>query len=126
MEPLTGDLAKCMPPRETKFDLPQVVLATMRYVENTTANNPDFHGESKLLLFKRAIHEVINFAASQNIVDKDAQNVLLQWVTNGTAMIEGMVEAFIAISHNPQMIQLSEDVRAGCALLCRKSKKVAK
>lgn len=116
------NIQACLPSHNVPFDLPQAVLATMRYVEVKAAEDPELRGSQKLLLFRRAFKQVLQFAHNARIIDTASYGTLLEWSVTGAAMIEGMIETFIAISKDPGLIQLKEEVKASCTALCKKRK----
>lgn len=99
------------------FDLPQLVLATMHYVEQKAG---ELHGAAKLAVFKDCIGNVLEYAHLHNLVNDAQYNTLKTVINTGFGMILNMVEVFIALSKNPEWIQLEKEVQACCARICKK------
>lgn len=111
------ELAQLMPAIGTVFDLPQLVLATMRYVEQKSG---DLHGEGKLAVFKDCIGNVLEFAHLHGLVDNKQYDILKTVINTGFGMVLSLVETYIAISKNPEWIQLEKQVKACCLKVCKR------
>jgi len=113
--------AEAMPVKGTHVDLPVLVMSAMHWVELQSAGM-DIHGKEKFDLFKSHIGKILDFAAANGFVDV-AQHAKLQYYLNeGFDLVEGLVTMYAAIAKNPTVIQMKEEMKAGCSALCKKRK----
>lgn len=117
MEHIDADMQDILPKDGREFDLPQLVLATMRYTEQKSGELP---GSAKLNVFKDCIGGVLETAHMHNLVDNKQYGILKSVIDTGFGMVLSLVDAFIAISKHPEWIQIEKEVRACCIRTCKR------
>lgn len=116
------EYAEVLPAKgEKNFELPDLVLASMKATELQTQDT-DLHGEAKKQVFNDIIAQVLRAAHFVGLVDDDQCAKLNAYITVGMHIVTSMVEAFIAISKDPSVVQLEKAVKAGCSAVCKKRK----
>lgn len=113
--------AEAMPVKGTHVDLPVLVMSAMHWVELQSVHM-DVHGKEKFDLFRSNVGKILDYAAANGFVDV-AQHAKLQGYLNESFdLVEGLVTMYAAIAKNPTVIQMEEEVKAGCSALCKKRK----
>jgi hypothetical protein len=104
------------------FGLAEVIKVATIAVEQYTAMLPKkTPGASKLELCKQVLPFVIQAAVEEGMIEALPAMRLQARIDSGLDVIEDFINAFVAISKNPQFIQFREEITEKCCT--KKTKK---
>lgn len=106
-----------------------VVLISMQAVEKYSDTIKKLAGPDKLAAAKQLVPQIIDLAVLNGAIELTQANNLKTQFATGATIVEQLVEAYVILSKNPQVIQAVEAVKnaaAGCWADCKKSRQERK
>jgi len=108
---------------------PTVVLISMQAVEKYSDTIKKLAGPDKLAAAKQLVPQIIDLAALNGAIDQTQAGNLKSQFATGATIVEQLVEAYVILSKNPQVIQAVEAVKnaaSGCWASCQERAKSRK
>ena len=102
-----------------------VILIAMQAVEKYSSDMAKLAGPDKLEVAKKLIPQILDLAVQNKAIDQAKADTLKAQFATGASIVEQIVEAYIIVSNNPQVIQAVEAVKTaaeGCWNNCHKPK----
>ena len=99
-----------------------VVLIAMQVVERYSETIGKLAGPDKLEAAKQLVPEILAIAVQNGAIEQIKADELLAQFNTGAVVVEQLVDAYVLLSKNPQVIQAVEAAQAavsGCILRCK-------
>lgn len=99
------------------FTVPTVVLVAMQAVEKYSDTISRLSGPDKLQTAKVLIPQILSVAVEQGMMTQNQCNTLSMQLNGGIVVVEQLIEAYVLLSKNPQIIQavqVTEEAVRGC------------
>jgi len=104
------------------FNFSNVILATMTIVEKYSSENVNMASTDKFQMAQSLISTVIDIAVQMGKIKPEEGDSLKKNFAQSEAVVKELMETYIELSQNPQLIQVEKAVEAevsGC-LGCKK------
>lgn len=99
-----------------------VVLIAMEAVEKYSDTIAKLAGPDKLQAAKMLVPQILDLAVQNGVLDQAHADALTAQFNTGAGIVEQLIEAYVVLSKNPQVIQAEQAVEAaasGCFAKCK-------